>query len=480
MRSRLPKPTLLMPALLVPLGATVAVVALLAGGGALQGAARPQPCANIEYTASIGSAAGVAKPKSPDRLTIVLVGDTGFNQKGAAVQPEGFRKDGRLLSFTDALSGVARDVDGDIAFVNLETVVTDRDDLVPDSKGQKSPYNFKSHPRGLRALIDTGFNLFSLANNHSMDYGANGAEETLYHLAVAAAEQVIVYAGIGANFEEATRPGCLKFGRSRIAFSATGIVTGQRPEHRAGPNKIGQAAYRNRADYEIVVNRLAEFRADYRILSIHYGLEGRVVPDQRQLRDWRGLAARERGIDLIVGHHPHVAQGVELNGSSLIFYGLGNFIHPGTAPMARFGICRDYGLMAKVHLARIQGYWRAMAIEAIPLTKTHIRPERFAPREGVRRIYALNYLGAKLGDGNFAQGIRFTPRQDGTGLYCANGADELEGKLGALCTGWRPAPAIPRKLARHLTKACADKPFYGAVKKTRRKPTSFWNRRGPG
>ena len=474
MQSRLLKPTLLKP-----MGAAAAVIALVAGGSALHGVARLQPCASVEYTASIGSSAGAAKPKSSDRLTIVLVGDTGFNPKGAAVEPGGFRKDGKLLSFTETLSGVARDVDGDLAFVNLETVVTDRNDLVPDAKGQTSPYNFKSHPLGLRALIDTGFNLFSLANNHSMDYGANGAEETLYHLAVAAAEQVIAYAGIGTNFEEATRPGCLKLGKTRIAFGATGIVTGQRPEHRAGPDKTGQAAYRNRADYELVVNRLAEVRADYRILSIHYGLEGRVVPDQRQLKDWRGLAARERGIDLIVGHHPHVAQGVELNGSSLIFYGLGNFMHPGTAPMARFGICRDYGLMAKVHLARIQGYWRAMAIEAIPLTKTHIRPERFAPREGIRRIYALNHLGAKLGDGNFAQGIRFTPRKDGTGLYCAKGADELEGKLGALCATWQPAPAIPRKLARHLTKACADKPFYGAAKKTRRKPSSFWNSRGP-
>ena len=461
------------PSLLKVLGAAAAVIALVAGGSALEGAARLQPCASIEYTASIGSAAGAAKPKSPDRLTIVLAGDTGFNPKGAAVEPAGVRKDGKLLSFTETLSGVAPDVDGDLAFVNLETVVTDRNDLVPDSKGQKSPYNFKSHPHGLRALIDTGFNLFSLANNHSMDYGANGVEETLYHLAVAAAERAISYAGIGTNFEEATRPGCVKFGKSRIAFGATGIVTGQRPEHRAGQNKPGQAGYRNEKDFQLVVNRLAELRADFRILSIHYGLEGRVVPDERQLKDWREFAARERGIDLIVGHHPHVAQGVERNGSSLIFYGLGNFMHPGTSEMTRFGICRDYGLMAKVHLARVQGYWRAAAIEAIPLTKTHIRPQRFAPPEGAKRIHALNYLGAQLGDGNFAEGIRFTPRQDGTGLYCANGTDELEGKLGALCAGWQPAPAIPSKLGRKLASACADKPFYGAAKKKRRR-SSGW------
>ncbi len=176
---------------------------------------------------------------------------------------------------------------------------------------------------------------------------------------------------------------------------------------------------------------------------------------KRQLRDWRDFAASEKGIDLIVGHHPHVAQGVEMDGASLIFYGLGNFMHPGTAEMSRFGICRDYGLMAKVHLARMQGYWRAAAIEVIPLTKTNIHPERFAPEQGVKRIYALNYLGAQLGDGKAAQGVRFTPRKDGTGLYCTEGAELLDGNSGrsARASGRRrpfPAslPASSRRPAR--------------------------------
>ena len=101
--------------------------------------------------------------------------------------------------------------------------------------------------------------MFSLANNHSMDYGAVGAQETLYHMAVAAAERAITYAGIGATLEEATRPGCLKVGKTRVAFAATGIITGQREEHRAG-KQTGQASYRNPADYELVVNRLRRCR----------------------------------------------------------------------------------------------------------------------------------------------------------------------------------------------------------------------------
>ena len=433
------------------------------------------PCANAEYTAALGGAPSLARKtgaEGPSQLTLVLAGDTGFNPKGAPVDARGFTKNRQSLTFAESLSGVTDELDGDLAFLNLETVVTDRNDLPPDMKGQTSPYNFRSHPAGLDALVGAGFNLFSLANNHSMDYGPKGAEETLYHMAVAGAARpdgkAIAYAGLGADFEEATRPGCLELGGMKLGFAATGIVTGQRAEHRAGDAKPGQAAYRRRGDFEIVVNRLREIPADYRILSIHYGLEGRVVPDKRQLDDWRGFAAREKGIDLIVGHHPHVAQGVERVGDSLIFYGLGNFLHPGTAEMKRFGLCRDYGLMAKVHLAKAGQKWTVGAIEAIPITNTHVRPQRCSPQDGARRIFALNYLGARLGNRPGSEGLRFTPRGDGTGLYCALGADSLGGRIGALCQAWTPAPPIPAQLSAQLANACADKPFYGAGRKKKR------------
>ncbi|HBF59941.1 MAG TPA: hypothetical protein DDW48_00315 [Methyloceanibacter sp.] len=441
---------------------------------------RIAPCANADYTAAIGGAPvqpSAPGTKRPSQLTLVLAGDTGFNPKGAPVDPHGFTKNRQSLTYAESLSGIAGDVDGDLAFLNLETVVTDRNDLPPDLKGQTAPYNFRSHPAGLKSLVGAGFNLFSLANNHSMDFGTTGAEETLYHLAMAGAArakgEAIAYAGLGADFEEATRPGCLGLGDMKLGFAATGIVTGQRAEHRAGEGKPGQAAYRRREDFEIVVNRLREQPADYRILSVHYGLEGRVVPDKRQRDDWREFAAREKGIDLIVGHHPHVAQGVERVGDSFVFYGLGNFLHPGTAEMKRFGLCRDYGLMAKVHLARSGEEWTVGAIEAIPITNTHVRPERFSPQDGTRRIFALNYLGAKLGNTAGTEGIAFTPRGDGTGLYCAAGAVSLGGKIGALCAAWTPAPAVPVSLASRLQTACADKPFYGAGRKKKRRNSNF-------
>ncbi len=421
----------------------------------------PRRATTTELTASIG--ASPAKGPGLDRMTIVLVGDAGFNPTDAAVDAKGLHKGRAVTPFADMTSGIAREIDGDLAFVNLETVVTDRNDLKPENKGggKEAPFHFRSHPAALKALIDVGFNLFSLANNHAMDYGDPGVEETLYHLAVANTERAIAYAGLGSNFDEAIKPACLDLDGTRIGFDAIGIITGDYQQYRATDKSAGQASYRNRPDFEAVVNKLVALPADYRILSIHYGLEGRVVPDQRQLDEWRGFAAGEKGIDLIVGHHPHVAQGVEMDGKSLIFYGLGNFLHPGTAEMTRFGICRDYGLMAKVHLARIDGSWRVEAIQAIPLTDTQMKPERFAAKDAETRIYALNHLSAGLDDDKGAKGVRFTPQADGSGLYCADGAAALGGKIGTLCQGWLPAAEPDKPIADKIADACEDKPFYG-------------------
>lgn len=438
----------------------VGAVLVTAAADALSAATRVGPCGAPGETA--------AQQSSPDRLTIVLAGDTGFNPTDAKVDAKGVTKGKQVIGFADTLAGVASAIDGDLAFVNLETVVTDRNDLPPQSKG-KGTFRFRSHPDALKALIDSGFNLFSLANNHAYDYGPQGIEETLYHLAVANAQTPIAFAGIGSNFDEAIRPGCLDLDGTRIGFAAIGILTGDQKLARASEEKPGQASYRDRPDFVAVVDKLVALPADYRILSIHYGVEGRVVPDERQLADWRTFAAEEKGINLIAGHHPHVVQGVELNGKSLIFHGLGNFLHPGTAEPARFGLCRDYGLLAKVHLARIDGAWTVEAIEAIPLTRTQMRPERFTADEGRKRIYALNHLAAGLDDGKNAKGVRFTPRPDGSGLYCADGAATLGGDIGALCQGWQKPGEPDTALAATVAAACADKPFYGKPALVRRK-----------
>ena len=202
-------------------GTPLAIASLLAalgtGASTLYGAGKAAPCATTELTASIGAAgaspgAGAAAPKGTklDSLSILLTGDTGFNPTEAPVDERGLRKGKQITAFPDTLSGIAGEVDRDLAFVNLETVVTDRNDIPTDGNKSKGAFHFRSHPAAVKALLDAGFNLFALANNHSMDYGAAGVEETLYHMAVANAEKAIAFAGIGANLDEALRPGCVE------------------------------------------------------------------------------------------------------------------------------------------------------------------------------------------------------------------------------------------------------------------------------
>jgi hypothetical protein len=227
----------------------------------------------------------------------------------------------------------------------------------------------------------------------------------------------------------------------------------------------------NAKDVAAMVRWIHEARglADLVLVSLHAHeqLGAKDVPADFM----RGFAHEmiDAGADLVVGHGPHLLRGLELYKGKPIFYSLGNFLHPGTAEPARFGLCRDYGLLAKVHLARIDGAWRVEAIEAIPLTRTQMRPERFTSDEGRKRIYALNHLAAGLDDGKNAKGVRFTPRPDGSGLYCADGAAALTGDIGTLCQGWQKPAEPDTALAATVAAACADKPFYGKPALVRRK-----------
>lgn len=396
---------------------------------------------------------------APGRVvTIVLTGDTGFSRNQSPVNAKGVQKDGRLQPFAEATSGIAELIDGDLNFTNIETVVTDRNDLGPDLKGQSGPFNFRSHPKAVAHLVERRFNLFSLANNHSMDYGVAGLAETLKHLKPLRAHGLLGYGGIGDNRAEAMRPETIDVGGGSIAFASIGIVTNNLARHRAGATTPGQIAYRFDDDFADVTNALVGTDAAYRILSIHYGIEGRVRADDLQKKEWRGIAVAEKGIDLVVGHHAHVVRGVERVGKGLVFYGLGNFLHHGTANMGGKGICKDYGLLARLHLvAGADGKLSARALEAYPLAGMHIRPVPLRGAEAAARIHALNYLGSLLGDaGADAEGVRFTPQADGHGLYCLPGADNDPDPVGALCTGYRAAPAIPDGLKGRIAASCAS------------------------
>ncbi len=270
----------------------------------------------------------------------------------APVNPRTSSKAGRTLTFEQAFQPISKDVNGELNFVNVETVITERNDLTRDTKGQGGPFNFRSHPNGFAHLVKKGVNLFS-ARQQPLDGLRRGgpARDAAKFERHWKRSGLKAYAGVGLNREEASRPKVVDANGANVGFAAIGIVTNNLERHRAGENKPGQIAYRFDEDFRHVVDRLKEAKSDYRMLSIHYGVEGFVRADADQLTNWRREA--KGGVDLIVGHHAHVVRGVEMTANgALIFYGLGNFMHHGTADITGNHVCRSYGLFARVHVGR--------------------------------------------------------------------------------------------------------------------------------
>jgi poly-gamma-glutamate synthesis protein (capsule biosynthesis protein) len=400
-----------------------------------------------------GEAAEPADAGPPAVITLVVSGDVGLNRNNLPVDSEGVLEGGGTLAWADMTAGIADLIDGDLNFMNLETVVTDRNDLRPGNKGQKSPYLFRTHPRGVAHLVDVGFNLISAANNHSYDYGSEGIRETVKHLAALAEERGAHFAGVGLDRDQAARPALLSHRGARIAFSAIGIVTNMIKEHRAGAEKPGSLGYRFAEDWELAAEEIGKVEADLKLLSIHYGKERRNGADAKQLEEWR-WAAREKGVDVVIGHHAHVVRGVEMHRGKLIFYGLGNFLIRGARDMGsdpKLRVWGDFGLLAKVYLVRQEsGRYAPRAVIAVPVWDMHRSPRRLpAPEESRRRIEALNSLAAGLDDPKVGSvGVRFRPREDGSGLFCAEGAESDPDPVAALCRDWSPPEPPPADVAR--------------------------------
>ena len=382
------------------------------------------------------------RAKAEERLTLVFVGDTGTNASGAPVSAKGGYKAGQLRSVDRALLRVTPWLKSDVTFANLESVVTTSNALPPRAK----MFTFRMHPAGARALVDAGVNVFSTANNHAMDFGGRGAGETLKNMESLKAHGLYAAPGLGRTEVEALTPQTFEVKDIRVAISAFGLGGGGLP---AKPGEAG--TLRGDTGLKRLVSRLEATDADLRILSVHYGREfaPRVMP--ADVVRFREALASTDGVSVIVGHHPHVARGVELSGQHLILYGMGNFMHFGTQNMAHFDICRDFGLLARVGLLRGgDGAMKIETVEAVPLTMMHRQTRPMTGKAAALRLDVLNYLGHLLdAEKGPARGLRFAQQADGSGLWCAAGATDVR------CAGWKMPSLSTGNEATQIAAACA-------------------------
>ena len=406
----------------------------------------------------VASAATVSQ--SSETVVIVVGGDLGLGGSRQPISDEGGYRHGRRHRWAELTRGIAPLIDGDINFANLETVVSDRHRLRPVAKA----YNFKMHPAGVRHLVEVGFNVFSTANNHAIDYGRAGMHETLRHLSALRPHGLAGAPGLGVGRSQASEPSIVHVKGHDIAVSALGIGGG-------GPlrsaTRVGMMSYNATTDFDATIEQLAVAPAAYRMLSVHYGGELQIHPSQSAVAKLRDQAAVAAGIDLVVGHHAHVAAGVQLIDGRLIFYGLGNLLHLGMQNMSKFGPCRDFGLLGRIHLTPgDDGRLVARAVEVVPLVDMHRHSRPMDAARAHTRIAVLNDLATGLDDmPSGATGLRFVAQADGSGLHCLFGARDLPGRIGERC---RAAP--PRiSSAVIATHACRRRTRHAARARSRRR-----------
>jgi poly-gamma-glutamate synthesis protein (capsule biosynthesis protein) len=201
--------------------------------------------------------------------------------------------------------------DSDLVIGNLENPLTGR------STGLPGKCILKGHPGWAGILKESGINLVSLANNHVMDYGAEGLFETIALLK----EKHIYFAGAGTNRQEAAAPLILQLKGVRLGILARSSVIVSSPVY-ATDQQAG-AAWFEEAEVVAQVKQLRS-QVDQVLLLLHWGLEEYHYPSPRQIR----LAQRliSRGVNLILGHHPHVLQGKQKFDQGLVYYSQGNFL----------------------------------------------------------------------------------------------------------------------------------------------------------
>ncbi|MBI4338435.1 MAG: CapA family protein [Chloroflexi bacterium] len=243
--------------------------------------------------------------------------------------------------------------DADIRFCNLETVLADARYL--------SPYDRVTLPRTdesvLASYVKAGFNVMNQANNPNTYHGLDALVRSLEVLDRAG----IAHAGAGRNLAEARKPAIMERNGARVAFVCrTSVGT---PEMAAGPDTPGVAYYPVHTHYEAPTRvhsnpglppivhtvpdrgehraalqediRKAKGQADVVIMSWHWGLspfqvhpgagtgEVEVMDYQKEM----GRFAIDAGADMVVGHHSHQPQPIEVYKGKPILYSLANFVH---------------------------------------------------------------------------------------------------------------------------------------------------------
>jgi len=304
---------------------------------------------SVHYTASYSSSSP-SESHSPTSAQLVAVGDVLAHRTvyEAARTDEGY-------DFTPMFAPVQSSIQkADVAFTNQETPVTD------DSSNLSSYPRFNVPQDILGALKQTGFDVINLANNHALDQGVEGLEQTMAHVN----NKNLMYIGTHASPEERKRAA------TKTANDITFVFRGY-TAHTNGlslpEDKSYMINYIRTADFKSDLARARE-QGDVVVVSLHFGNQYQTEPSENQQKLVKKLA--KQGADIILGHHPHVIQPIkrietERPHDSVVAYSLGNFLAD------QIGTERNIGGIFNVEVQKSQNGIRLQNPELLPTWIAH-------------------------------------------------------------------------------------------------------------
>ncbi|HDL53829.1 MAG TPA: CapA family protein [Proteobacteria bacterium] len=259
----------------------------------------------------------------------------------------------------------------DAVFLNLETPVS-----VRGTPWEGKRYTFRASPVVAKAMYAEGVRVVSLANNHILDYGYQALDDTMRALRAAG----VLYVGAGMDANEASVPALVSTPSGEVAFLAFSNTLPR--DFWAGAHRAGTLFGSPKTVKRLVTAAASKGAGSSVIVSFHWGKELMIEPKEYQT----SLAhlAIDSGASLVVGHHPHVAQPIEIYRGRPVLYSLGNFAFGSYSKSVQAGLL----VVAKMDE---DGWCDRLEIYPLAVDNTEVlfRPRRIMGPEGKRIFEAL-------------------------------------------------------------------------------------------
>ncbi len=322
------------------------------------------------------------KSEESPEISIIATGDINIGRQ-VGVNLE--RQKNRYIYAFEKTADILKQ--GDVVFSNMEEPITASTKSLYDLK-QKGKIVLRAKPEAINGIKYAGFNLLSLANNHILDYYDTGLFDTIQILK----DNSISFAGAGRNLDEARSLAIIekkgvKIGLLAYTDMADIVYPGNpRISFTAGTDKAGVAP--NRLEYITEDINKARSSVDILIVSLHWGVEYAENPKPEQINAAHYIL--DHGADMIIGHHTHKFQGVEIYNGKPIFYSLGNLLFDQNDPQ-----CQQGYIMQMKYVKN-----RLTSLEGIPykiINKSQIVPQdkKGASEISAREIRICQTLGTK-------------------------------------------------------------------------------------